>query len=211
VIDAFRLSYPLLRGVIRLVFRVCGGIRVEGAAHVPAAGAALLAANHISYADPPALGIAISRPAWFMAKAPLFRSPLLGWVLRFAHAFPVDQEGIDRGALQRAQDLLASGEVVVIFPEGGLSPTGDLQPFFPGFAAIALRAAVPVIPVALLGTDRMMPYGRAVPRPARGGVTVRFGAALDLGSIPAELKRRERLAWATERVRAEIAALLTER
>lgn len=206
--DAYLFWYPLLRAGLRLVFRLCGGFRVEGTANVPATGGVLLIANHVSYADPPALGAATPRPTWFMAKAPLFRSPVLGWVLRFGRAFPVDQEGIDRHALRHAQELLTRGEVVTIFPEGGTGPTGELQPFFPGFAAIALRAAVPVVPVALIGTNRVVPFDRLLPRPAPGGVLVRFGPPLDLSQPPAELDRHARLDWAVQTVRGAIAGLL---
>jgi 1-acyl-sn-glycerol-3-phosphate acyltransferase len=208
VIDPYLIWYPLLRTGLRLVFHLCGGFRVEGAEHVPSTGGVLLVANHVSYADPPALGAAAPRPTWFMAKEPLFRSPVLRWVLRIGRAFPVDQEGIDRRALRRAHDLLMGGEVVIIFPEGGTSPSGELQPFFPGFAVIAQRAAVPVVPVALIGTNRVVPYDRLLPRTARGGVLVRFGPPLDLtGSAPG-LDRRERLDWAVEHVRGAIAGML---
>jgi 1-acyl-sn-glycerol-3-phosphate acyltransferase len=208
VTGSSRFWYPVIRFVLRTLFRLCGGFRVEGAEHLPREGGVLLAANHISYGDPPALGVASPRPAWFMAKKSLFHSPLLAWVLRFGNAFPVDPEGVDRTALRTAQELLDRGEVVAIFPEGAISPTGELQPFFPGFALIAMRSRAPVVPVALLGTDRVMPYGVVLPRSARGGVTVRFGAPLDLTAPPPDLDRRERLDWATGRVRAAIEALL---
>jgi 1-acyl-sn-glycerol-3-phosphate acyltransferase len=210
VIDAYLLWYPVLRGSLRLVFRLCGGFRVEGAHHVPATGGVILAANHLSYVDPPALGSATPRPTWFMAKKTLFANPVLAWVVRFGRGFPIDQEGIDRQALRRAHDLLTRGELLSIFPEGSTSPTGELQPFFPGFAAIALRAGVPVVPVALHGTDRVMPFDRILPRRARGGVLVRFGPPLDLTTPPPGLDRHERLAWATETVRGAIAGLLWE-
>ncbi|HEX2998811.1 MAG TPA: lysophospholipid acyltransferase family protein, partial [Armatimonadota bacterium] len=136
--------YLFVRKLLWRLFRLFGRIQVEGGQYVPATGSVILAPNHQSLCDPPVVGAAVLRPLFFMAKEELFRIPLLGWQIRHLNAFPVRRNAADRAALRHAEHLLAAGEAVVIFPEGYVSKTGEMQEFHSGVALIALRTGAPV-------------------------------------------------------------------
>jgi len=156
------------------VLRSLGGFSVQGREHIPDVGPALLCPNHTSYLDPPVVGIAVSkRRCCFMAKASLFDIPILGRLIRSWGAYPVDREEGGRKALRLATALLEAGELVILFPEGTRSPDGELLPGEPGAAFIATRLGVPIIPVALWGTDTVLPRGAH--RIYRCPTFVRFG------------------------------------
>ncbi len=184
----YRFGYHLFR----LLFRFFGQLRTEGLENVPASGGVILAPNHVSYADPPLVGTALAfRPTWYMAKQELFEVPVLGALIRRCRAFPVRRGTADRQALRRATELLEAGEVVTIFPEGGRSPDGGLQPPELGFAAIARRSGAPVVPVAVIGSDRLLPRGAILPR--FRPVLVRFGRPLCYAADSSARSRKEDL------------------
>lgn len=144
----------------RLLCRLLGGYHVRGKENIPTGGA-ILCANHIAYLDPPVLGAAVTpRRTYFMAKKELFETPILGSIIRKSYAFPVDRDHFDREAIRNAIELLQKGEFVVVFPEGQRSPDGSLQPANTGPALMASKAGVPIVPVALKGTDEIMRRGR---------------------------------------------------
>ncbi|MCR4399974.1 MAG: lysophospholipid acyltransferase family protein [Syntrophomonadaceae bacterium] len=143
--------------------------RVEGEEHIPRTGPVILAANHLSNWDPILVGAACSRPVHFMAKEEMFRSRWLAWLLTRIHAFPVRRGSADRRALRTALDRLAQGEVLGIFPEGTRSKTGELARPQPGIAMLALRSGAPVVPVACIGSDRVLPLGWKRPLLVRVG------------------------------------------
>ena len=176
-----------MRPVLLWYFRV----RVEGLERVPSRGPAILAINHLSMLDPILVGAVMPRTVHFMAKEELFRYPLLGWLLRRFHAFPVRRGQADREALSRALAVLKAGEVVGIFPEGTRSPDGQLLPLQGGTAFLALKSGAAVIPVAIAGTHRAMPRGALWPRRTR--VEIRVGEPMALGPAPSGSVRREQL------------------
>jgi 1-acyl-sn-glycerol-3-phosphate acyltransferase len=110
-----------------------------------------------------------------MAKSELFGMGFLGKAIGWFKAFPVKRGEPDRSAIRRAVGYLKAGQAVCVFPEGELSETGDLQPLKAGVALIARMADVPVICVGVRGTNRVLPYGRLVPKPAWGGVSLTWG------------------------------------
>uniref|UniRef100_A0A7C5VVH5 1-acyl-sn-glycerol-3-phosphate acyltransferase n=1 Tax=Thermomicrobium roseum TaxID=500 RepID=A0A7C5VVH5_THERO len=164
---------PLLRLLIRF--------RIEGLQHVPRIGPAIVAANHLHNADPVLIIAAFTRPVLFMAKKELFAVPVVRWFVRQSGAFPVDRGRPDRQALRHAERLLHEGMLVGIFPEGTRSITGELQPPHPGVGLLIRRNPfVPVLPVAIWGTE-VLPFNGAKGRkPLRGWprVTVRIGAPI---------------------------------
>jgi len=155
---------PLGRVFAGAVFFLLGSIRVKGKDHIPARGGVLILANHRSDLDPVVLQYVCPRPSHCMAKSELFGIPVLGWLIRKFGGFPVKRGEADRKALKFSIDLLKAGEAVSIFPEGQLSQDGELQELKPGIALIARMSGMPVICCGLDGTNRMMPYGRLIPR-----------------------------------------------
>lgn len=154
-------------GASRLLFR----IEFFGAEQVPAHGPAILAANHQSYLDPILISLPIRRPIRYMAWDGLFRFAPLGWLARQFGAFPLRQEAVDKNAIRQSLRALQDGNLLMIFPEGQRSLDGNLMPFKPGFARLALLARVPIIPVTLVGADRVWPPGRPLPLPGKIQIT----------------------------------------
>ncbi|GCB44814.1 1-acyl-sn-glycerol-3-phosphate acyltransferase [Streptomyces sp. NL15-2K] len=174
------LKYVLLGPLLRLLFRP----RVEGLEHVPAEGAAIVAGNHLSFADPLLMPAVLKRRITFLAKAEYFTAPglrgrLTALVLRGAGQIPVDRSGRAAGqaALRKGLGVLAKGELLAIYPEGTRSPDGRLYKGKVGVAVLALTAQTPIIPCAMVGTFQIWPPGRLLPR--RQPVTIRFGEPLD--------------------------------
>jgi 1-acyl-sn-glycerol-3-phosphate acyltransferase len=182
--------------------------------HVPAEGGILVIANHLHNADPVLLTIAFPRPLHFMAKKELFGVPLIGWVIRRVGAFPVDRGKADRGAFRRADAILAQGIAVGMFPEGTRSTTGGLGPAHSGAALLALRARVPVLPVTIVGSERL-PFGGTASRhrdDRRGSsgmrprLEIRIGPPFTLPSSTSD--RRTSVHEASERLMTRLAEML---
>jgi 1-acyl-sn-glycerol-3-phosphate acyltransferase len=148
------LWYRLGRLLARIFLPTFGSLTVEGRENVPSSGPIIIAANHQSEMDPAVMVYAIDRPVWFMAKRGLFAGPIASYFLRSVHVFPVDRDGRDFDALHWAQDRLDDGSALLVFPEGTRSP-GHLSEPVDGLAYIALRTGVPVLPVAITGTEHI--------------------------------------------------------
>lgn len=200
----------VLSGPARGAYRLLGGFRVSGAENVPETGGCILASNHLSWADPPAVQLAVNRPLRYMANDFLFRIPVLGALIRYFGAFPVRRGVLDKEAIRRAEAALRAGDALVIFPEGGTTVTGRLVPLEGGVAMLALRAGVPVVPIGLGGTDRVLPRRLTFPRWARGGVQVKIGKPIHPSEIDPALPRRQRMDALTERLYWAIDALIPE-
>ena len=203
----YHLTWPFMKLFMRAVFALLGGFKKQGTANVPRTGGVLLCPNHVSDADPPAVAVALPRNAWFMAKEEIFDIPIIGALTRLWHGFPIKRNSADRTALRRAEELLKAGEAVVIFPEGGGNAEGTLQPLNPGALMIALRAGVPVVPVALVNTNHVWPYGDIRPRRAGVPVSVTFGPPLDLSDLKGQ---RGAVETATARLTETLAAMLNQ-
>jgi 1-acyl-sn-glycerol-3-phosphate acyltransferase len=121
----------------------------SGAARIPRTGGAVLAFNHVGFLDALLVTQVLSRPTRFMVAAGVLRLPLIGWTLRASGAFGVRRGEGDREAVRVAIDAAAAGSLIGIFPEGGLRHGGPLGELHRGAALIALRAGVPLIPVAI--------------------------------------------------------------
>ena len=186
--------YDLLAPLARLLVGLLADLRVVGAERVPAHGGVLLAANHVSFLDPLVLALALydcgRRKLRFLALAELFDQPLLGWVLRGTRMIPVAR---GRGAARLADDACAAldaGQAVLVYPEGTIVPPGQRRPARPGAGLVALRASVPVLPIASRGVER--PRRRRLPR-LRRRVTVVVGPPVDLSPWHGRLDRQAQL------------------
>ena len=195
-----------VRVLFRLIVQALGGIRIRGAENVPLRGGVLLCPNHVCDADPEVVFVAVPRFAYYLAKEELFRT-VLGPLMRLCRAIPIHRDTADLKALRHAESLLRAGEALVIFPEGGGNYQNSLQPLQPGALLLALRTKVPVIPVALHHTNRMMPYGGLRLQRSDRPVEVVFGAPLDLSDL---YGKRGAAQEATRRLTARLAEMLDQ-
>ncbi|MGQ0776259.1 MAG: lysophospholipid acyltransferase family protein [Pseudonocardiales bacterium] len=174
------LKHLLLGPVLRLACRP----QIQGGENIPARGGAILASNHLAVVDSFFLPLMVSRRVTFLAKGEYFTSPgVRGWLTRqffsAAGQVPIDRSSASaaQAALDTGGRLLAQGHLLGIYPEGTRSPDGRLYKGKTGVARLALEAGVPVIPVAMVGTDKVNPIGSRMWRPHP--VEIRFGAPLD--------------------------------
>jgi 1-acyl-sn-glycerol-3-phosphate acyltransferase len=156
--------YRLCRIILRFILRVLFRLEVTGLENLPRKGPALIAANHVSFWDPPVIGVNIPRYIHFMAKDELFKIPVLGWIIKKFQAFPVRRGMADRTAIRTAVGLLESGEIIGLFPEGTRSKTGVLGRPEAGVAMIALKTGAPIIPTAVIGTRATFSAKNRFPR-----------------------------------------------
>lgn len=130
--------------------------RAYGTEHLPAKGSAIVITNHKSNVDPVVVGMILDRPLRFMAKKELFENDALARLITTLGAFPIDRGAGDREALRTSLDVLARGEVLLMFPEGHRRRDDAVHDFLPGAAMIALRSGAPVVPMAMDGTQRIV-------------------------------------------------------
>jgi 1-acyl-sn-glycerol-3-phosphate acyltransferase len=187
--------------VVKPLMRSWFRIRLVGEEHIPEVGPVILASNHRSNMDPVLLASAVRRPVAFMAKAELFVGPL-GWILRWIGQFPVRRGGIDREALRRVDAILARGSMLGLFPEGTRGE-GGFAAVHPGLAYIVVRQRCPVLPVAILGTERVR--RRFGWLPFASPVRIVIGPAIDL---PQSASDRAGRRAASELLRQRLQAFL---
>ena len=133
-------------------------VEVRGLENVPRSGTLIVTANHIGWVDPPLLRWIIGRRIRYMTKIELFTWTISGLAVRLFNAFPVRRDGRDRVALRYALRLLERGEVLGMFPEGTRSKDLRLAKGLPGVAMVGLRSGAPILPVGIVGTDRMLKW-----------------------------------------------------
>ncbi len=185
---------------------------VEGAEHVPDHGGALLVSNHLSFSDSIFLPLVLDRRVTFLAKDDYFtgrgvRGRLTAGFFRGVGQLPVDRSGGTAGlaALRTGLAVLRRGELLGIYPEGTRSPDGRLHRGRTGAARLALESGVPVVPVAMVGTDVVQPVGRLVPNVSRVGV--RVGPPVDLSRYAGRADDRFVLRAATDDIMRALVAL----
>ena len=200
----YQVSRVLAGPFLHLLWRP----EISGLEHIPAAGGAILASNHLSIVDSVFLPLMLPRPVTFAAKAEYFTGTRPVDRLTGAYLRATKQLSVDRAGARAAQDMLESalgllrgGALFGIYPEGTRSPDGQLYRGRTGIGWLALSSGLPVIPVAMIGTDRVLPPGSKIPRLSR--ISVRVGKPLSFGALRATgTGARQRRAVTDEVMRA---------
>lgn len=179
------LRRRMVRCTVHLITRVLYRLRISGSHHLPDSGPAIVICNHVSFMDALVMGGASPRPLRFLMDKPIYENRWLNWLFRLVGAIPVDSERRDTGSLRRALDdvsaALSQGEIVMLFPEGRLTPDGDVQRFRRGLDIILARNPVSVVPAGLAGlwgswtSHQGGPALTKWPRRFRARVALHFG------------------------------------
>jgi len=193
---AGRILYPVFWVLARTLAVSVFGFRVRFAEAVPPEGGVLVLSTHQSHLDPVLLGLALDRRVSSLARSSLYRFAPFAWLITALDAVPIDREGSPLAAMKQVIARLKGGAAVIVFPEGTRTGTGRLGEIKAGFAVLAKRAGVPILPVAIVGAYECWPRSRRLPRPGR--IRLEFGrlvtaeevAALDDASLTQECRRR---------------------
>lgn len=202
-----RRQVAIARAWARMLIRIAGvKVTVHGLEKVDPNASYIVASNHLSYMDTPVLLAHIPVQFRFMAKSSLFKIPFLGYHLHRAGHIPVPREN-PREAIKAMNEagrvIRERGISVLVFPEGGRTRDGNLQPFKEGGFYIAIKAGAPVLPVAIQGTRAIVPMGSLTVRP--GHVTLSIGDPIPTAGV--DIKHRAALAGQT---RDQVKALLSQ-
>ncbi|WP_058303813.1 lysophospholipid acyltransferase family protein [Gorillibacterium timonense] len=188
------MFYEFARAVTGAYYRTLYRLKAKGLENIPKTGPVILCANHISNHDPLVVAILMKRQVNFMAKAELFRVPLLGPIIKRLGAFPVKRGGVSKESIKHSIDLLKSGKIITIFPEGTRSNAGGAGK--KGAAMLALRSQAAVVPVAIVGS--YAPFQK---------MTVIYGPPVDLKEFADG--GSDQLEAATEKIMAVIRNMVT--
>ena len=200
------LWYHSIRNLCLAYFRLFHHLRYTGMENLPATGGYLIASNHVSFYDPPAVGCGIPRETHYLARKTLFVPPIMDKLLPTIKAVPVDQDRPDMSGLKKMIEVLKSGDPVVLFPEGSRSYDGVLQQAKPGVGLLVAKAGVPVIPTRIFGALEAWPRDGKIKlwQP----IEVVFGPPLDFKN--SDEVRRKDYQTLSDKIMAAIALLQPE-
>ena len=193
------MFYKIFKAICRFWFGTILGTKVVGAENIPKEGAFILAANHVSNWDPPFLGTFIDREVNYMGKEELFKNPVMAWVCRALHVFPVKRGAADKTAIKTAIKILKDGKCLGIFPEGTRSKTGKLGKAEPGVSLIAAMTKSTIIPAAIVDTEKIFSKEKFFPR-----LAVVYGKPMKFSG---STKDKEALANFAQEIMNEVAKL----
>lgn len=148
------LLYSGTRFLLDGLARVVSSWEVRGRENIPRSGGVIVASNHISFFDPPLIGIATVRELHFLAKEELFRPPVFGWLIRTYNSIPIRRGVADLSGLSKAMDVLREGKALIMFPEGSRMRDGELHPARPGVGMLAVGTDALIVPCYISGSDR---------------------------------------------------------
>jgi 1-acyl-sn-glycerol-3-phosphate acyltransferase len=198
--------YWFCYNLIKLVGRICFRLRIVHRERMINHGPVILAANHQSFLDPPFAGSASDRGIYFLARKSLLDGPFFGWLLPKLNVIPVDSDsGKDRTALKALIRILKAGEGTLVFPEGGRTPDGSLQPALPGVGLVIVKTLAPVVPMRIFGAYEAWPMGQKFPR--FRPVTVVVGEPIYFTAADVEGGGKDLYAQLSQRVMDAIASL----
>ena len=193
------MFYKIFKVLCRIWFGLILRTRVFGVENIPKDGAFILAANHVSNWDPPFLGTIMSREVCYMGKEELFSNPVMAWVCQNLHVFPVKRGAADKSAIKTAIKILKDGKCFGIFPEGTRSKTGKLGKAEPGVSLIAAMTKAPIIPAAIVNTEKIFSREKFLPR-----LAVIYGTPI---KFTGSTKDKQALADFAQEIMNEIAKL----
>jgi 1-acyl-sn-glycerol-3-phosphate acyltransferase len=179
----YKIGWYFFRAFFRCYFRW----RVFNPERVPMSGPVILACNHASFIDPPLAGAGLRRPINYLARASLFRVPILAAILRSWEVVAVDRDGGTGGGFKAILERLERGGIILLFPEGTRSPDGRLQKARSGIGLAVIKSTAPVVPVRLFGTYEAYGRQKRWPRPLRP-LTVKYGQPMDFAALCAEAR-----------------------
>ena len=198
--------YWFCYNLIRLAGRIFFRLRVVHGERMINHGPVILAANHQSYLDPPLAGSVSRRPIYFLARKSLQDGWFFGWLLPKLNVIPVDAEsGKDRTALKALIRILRAGQGTLVFPEGGRTPDGALQPALPGVGLVIAKTLAPVVPMRIFGAYEAWPINQK--RPRFRPVTVVVGEPIYFTAADLEPAGKDLYQRLSQRVMNAIAAL----
>ncbi|MFE1194459.1 MULTISPECIES: lysophospholipid acyltransferase family protein [Streptomyces] len=207
-LSRFALIKAVLGPIMRLMFRP----QVEGVENIPGDGPVILAGNHLTFIDSMVLPLVSKRQVFFIGKDEYVtgkgvKGRLMAWFFTGVGMIPVDRDGASGGvaALMTGRRILEEGRIFGIYPEGTRSPDGRLYRGRTGIARLTLMTGAPVVPFAMIGTDKLQPGGRGIPRPGR--VTVRFGEPMEFSRYDGMDRDRYVLRAVTDSVMTEVMRL----
>lgn len=176
----YHSTWLFCRALFRLYFRW----HIADADRVPPTGPVILAANHVSFLDPPMVGTAVTRTINYLARESLFRFPVFGAYLRALNTVPVDRDGQGAKGLKMILDRLNRGGGIILFPEGTRSRDGQLQRARSGIGLTVIKSDAPVVPIRLFGTFEAWNRRQLFPRPRK--IAICFGEPVDFAEYRTE-------------------------
>ena len=201
------LAQRIVLAIIKLLLKPLLSWEIEGRENVPLDGSLIVIANHVHLVDPILLQLSFPRWLSFMAKQELFRYPLVGFAIRWTQAFSIRRQGTigdKRKTIKKARDILREGLVLGMFPEGKRNRNGKLLPGKSGVAVIASQTGTPLLPVGIIGTEKLKGIHWLWKRPR---ITINIGHSFNPPSIETRLSRRQSRLL-TDLIMSKIAALL---
>lgn len=162
-------------------------VEIIGKENPPEKGPLIVVSNHKSILDPMILMVTLPYNIKFLAASYLFKIPFLNIILKITGVLPVKEKKEDLKTLKKAIELLKEGKVIGIFPEGGVSINEEVSEFKPGFAFLSLRTKAPILPVAIVGSNKVLPPGKWIPKRAR--IKVFIGKPIFIEKLNVEKKK----------------------
>ncbi len=197
------MIYTFSCAILRFLCRVLFPLRLHGTENIPEKGSCIVASNHVSYIDPVVMAVFVRRPFHFLAKRELLDSKI-GWLIRRLRIIPVERDALKYSSAKKIIEKIKEGHLIAIFPEG---TRGDGKEFLepePGVGYFALKFKIPVIPVYIKGTDKVLPKGAYLPKRRR--VDVYYGAKMTY-AYPAGLTKDRAYKEVANRIMDEIRSM----
>lgn len=199
------MLYKFVKIVSWVFFKIYSRLRIEECYYLPQNETFILAANHFSTLDAFILMAAVQQEIYTLGKKELFKNTFLRFLFTRLNGISVNRMGFCHQTFKIVTEILQQQKIVAIFPEGYVSKDGTLGRFKQGIARFALEAKAPIIPVVIIGSNRVLPYGKKIPRPHQ--ITVKIGKPIYFDNYYKEGYDRKIINEVTERVRNKILAI----